>query len=268
MQNKYNITVGSDPEIFIENSKGEVVSAIGLVPGSKHEPHAITDKGHFIQTDNIALEYNIPPCSNEEEFIENIFFVKDYLEAIVVANGYKLSNKASALIAEEELQHPQAKAFGCSVDFNPYTQSVNEAPSANTNLRSCGAHIHLGYPNPNQETTEKIVKSFDIFVTLPSLLIDKDERRRELYGKAGAFRFCDPWGLECRQLSNFWIQSKEFTGWVYRQSIKAVEYVLDGKADELIEKYSDKVVEAINTNNKVLAQELITEIFKEEVVLV
>lgn len=129
-------------------------------------------------------------------------------------------------------------------------------------------HVHIGYPNANQETSEKVIKAFDIFVALPSLLIDKDDRRRELYGKAGAFRFKEPWGCEARVLSNFWIHSEELIRWVYRQTIKAVECVLNGKADELFEKYSDKVVEAINTNNKELAKELIQEIFKEEVVLV
>lgn len=129
-------------------------------------------------------------------------------------------------------------------------------------------HIHIGYPNANQETSEKIVKAFDIFLTLPALLIDKDERRRELYGKAGAFRFKEPWGVECRALSNFWIHSKELTAWVYKRTIQVVECVLEGNADSLIDQYSEKVVEAINTNNKELAQELISEIFQEENVLV
>lgn len=129
-------------------------------------------------------------------------------------------------------------------------------------------HIHVGYPNPSQELSEDIVKAFDIFLTLPALLIDKDERRRELYGKAGAFRFKEPWGVECRALSNFWIHSEDLIRWVYKQTIKAVECVLDGKAQELFDTYSESVVEAINTNNKELAQKLIQEIFKEEVVLV
>jgi len=109
--NKYKITIGSDPEVFIEN-ENEIVSAIGLVPGSKYDPHPISDEGHFIQTDNIALEYNIPPCNTEDEFVYHINFVKDYLEAIVVANGYKLSTKASGEINPVYLEHPDAQKFG------------------------------------------------------------------------------------------------------------------------------------------------------------
>ena len=267
-KNKYNITIGSDPEVFVETEYGEVISAIDMIPGSKHVPHPISDKGHFIQTDNIAMEFNIPACTSEEEFVENINFVKDYLDAVVTANGYKLSKKSSEEINPIHLDHPQAREFGCEPDFNPYIKDVNPRPDVETNLRCVGGHIHIGYPNPDEETTEKIVKAFDIFVVLPALLIDTDERRRELYGKAGAFRFKDPWGLECRALSNFWIHSDDLMKWVYRQTIKAVECVLDNKIDELIEKYSEQVVEAINNNNKNLAKQLLSEIFNKEEILI
>ena len=266
MQKKHIITIGSDPEIFIENDF-EIVSAIGMIPGSKNKPHPISDEGHFIQTDNIAFEFNIPPCADEDSFVKHINYVKDYLEVIAIANGFKLSTKASGEINPKYLEHPQAQEFGCEPDFNPYTQSINQKPNSDTNLRCVGGHIHIGYPNPSQETSEKIIKAFDIFVTLPALLIDTDDRRRELYGKAGAFRFKDPWGVEARALSNFWIHSEDLTRWVYQQTIKAVECVLDGKIDKLIETYSEKVVIAINTNDKQLANRILDEINNIEKIL-
>lgn len=265
-ENKYNVTIGSDPEVFFENDT-EIISAIGMLPGTKWEPHPISEDGHYIQTDNIAAEFNIPACHTEDEFVENINFVKEFLETIAIANGAKLSKLSSSEINPEYLQHPQAQEFGCEPDFNPYTKSVNDRPDVNTNLRCVGGHIHIGYPDANQKTSELIVKAFDIFVTLPALLIDTDERRRELYGKAGAFRFKEPWGLECRALSNFWIHSDELMRWVYQQTIKAVNCVLDGEAKELIKKHSKSVVKAINTNDKDLARELMSEIFKEEKIL-
>ena len=264
-----NITIGSDPEIFIESvDNNEIISAIGMVPGSKDMPHPITDEGHYIQTDNIALEFNIPPCKTEDEFVHHINYVKDYLGVIVAANGAQLSTKASGEINPLFLAHPQAQEFGCEPDLNVYLKEENAKPDVNTNLRCVGGHIHIGYPNANQTDSENIVKAFDIFVTLPALLIDKDDRRRELYGKAGAFRFKEPWGLECRALSNFWVHSDELMRWVYKQTIKAANYALDGDQDNLFELYSERVVNAINTNDKSLAKELLFEIFKEEIVLV
>jgi len=120
-------------------------------------------------------------------------------------------------------------------------------------------HVAIGYkhhPSYSQETTEKIVKAFDIFVTLPALFKDNDTRRRELYGKPGSFRFKD-FGVECRALSNFWIHNEENRNWVFNQTLKAVNCVLDGEADQLIKDWSEKTKDAITNNNLVLAEEII-----------
>jgi hypothetical protein len=255
---KHDIKLGSDPEIFIEKD-GEIVSAVGMIPGTKRDPHPITNKGHFIQTDNIAFEFNIPACETAEEYVENINFVKEHLEVLANANGCKLSTIVSAEINPIHLQTRQAKEFGCEPDLNVYLQDLNPKPDSNTNLRCVGGHVHIGYPNPDFEVSERIVKMFDIMVTLPSLLIDKDDRRRELYGKPGSFRQKD-FGVECRALSNFWIHSDELIAWVFNQTIKAVEIVLDNQDDVYINKFSEEVREAIESNNRDLAKILIENI--------
>lgn len=261
-ENKHNITLGTDPEIFICNDT-EIVSAEGLTQGSKYEPIPITDKGHMIQEDGIALEYNIPPCSTVEEFIEHNEYVQDYLKVLIGAHGYKFSKEVSAEINPVYLQTIQAQTFGCEPDFNVYLQGPNPTPDSRTNLRCNGGHIHIGYPNPNEHQTEQIVKMFDIFVTLPSLFKDNDTRRRELYGQPGSFRFKD-FGVECRALSNFWIHSKEDMTWVWNQTLKAVNCVLDGEADECIENFSKATKKAIDTNDLELAERILNFVEKKE----
>lgn len=265
---KYNITIGSDPEVFIEKD-GKVVSAIGMIPGTKEEPHPISNDGHFIQTDNIAFEYNIPPTDNEDDFVKHIFFVKDYLQIIAEENGCTLSTKASELVDPEELKDPQALVFGCEPDFNPYTRSINERPQAEeSNLRSVGGHIHIGYPEPSVEKSELIIKAFDMFVALPAMFRDPDVRRRELYGKAGAFRFKEPWGVEARVLSNFWIHNEVDTRWVYQQTIKAVTAVLDGSFEKNLLERAENVRDIINSNDIEAATAFLEVLTKSELVTI
>lgn len=260
--NKFNITLGADPETFICDEK-ETVSAEGLTEGgTKRSPKKITEEGHAIQEDGIMFEYNIPPCKTEEEWVNAHRLCIDYLEILANANGFKLSNKVSDVVNKKYLQSIQATTFGCEPDFNVYDKKINEAPDNDTNLRCAGGHVAFGYDNPEFQTSEKIVKSFDMFVTLPALFKDNDTRRRELYGKAGSFRVKD-FGVECRALSNFWIKSEDDMRWVYRQSIKAIEVVLNNEIDELIDLYSEQVREAIDTANLELAAKLLININSE-----
>lgn len=247
-----NVSIGADPELFVEKN-GEIISAEGLIGGTKQEPQYISDQGHAIQEDNVMVEYNIPPSYSAEEFVENLNIVEEYLTQKLALQDCKLNYSASAELNPDYLQTEQAKMFGCEPDFNVHLKDVNKAPSSNTNLRTCGGHIHVGFDNPTQEQSENIVYAMDILLGLPSISIDPDNRRKEMYGLAGCFRFKE-YGVEYRSLSNFWLKTDELKTWAYEETIKAIDLANSGLIPEIIEKYGDDIKNSIDNNNVVLAE--------------
>lgn len=140
-----NITIGADPELFIINEKtGKVVSSIGLIPGEKGNPWVSEDmpKGFGIEIDNILAEFNIPPVTSCESFVNALNYMKDYINAYVkkVNPNYGIKCSAYEVVDEDQLQSEEARAFGCSPDYNCYTEEQNPKPDgALTNGRSCGS---------------------------------------------------------------------------------------------------------------------------------
>lgn len=253
-----NITLGTDPELFLQKDN-KIISAIGKIGGSKSDPQPISDNGHFIQEDNVAIEYNIPPCVTRENWVFHNNFVKDYLEVLVSTMGCTLAIEASATLEASELDNDVAKLAGCEPDFNVWKECVNEpADLSETNLRVCGGHISIGWDNPTQEQQLDMVKAMDATVGLESVLLDSDTLRKSLYGKAGCFRFRE-YGIEYRTLSNFWIRSDDSLKWSWDTTMKAIDLVNTGKIEK-VKELGVYIVDAINTNNKDLAQELLNKI--------
>lgn len=223
-----NILVGADPELFIINTKtNEVVSSIGLIPGVKGDAYRSKDmpKGYGIQIDNILGEFNIPPAKTKKEFIDSIEYMKDYIRQYVKSKNPDLDIccAASKYVPEDQLQSEEAKQFGCSTDYNVYTQSANPKPQGeSTNLRSAGCHIHISYNSPNINTSLILIKYLDAFLGIPSLLIDADKDRRSLYGKAGCFRLT-PYGFEYRSLSSKMIETVDNISFVWDGVMRAIK---------------------------------------------
>lgn len=257
-----NYKIGADPELFLEQN-GEIISAEGLIGGTKKDPKLISDEGHAVQEDNVMVEFNIPPCNNVDEFLFNINYSLNYLKNICTLYGdIKLNYSASAKLNKKYLKTAQAKEFGCEPDFNVYLKEQNPRVICDSNSRHCGGHIHIGYDNPNQETTEKIVYAMDMTLGLQSLSMDKDVERRKLYGKAGSFRFKE-YGLEWRSISNFWIANDELIKWAYETAESAIKLVNSGKIDNLIDKYALSVQDIIDNHKVEESKKLLDKIYEE-----
>jgi hypothetical protein len=249
-----SLSLGSDPEILLFSElENKPVTVIGLVGGTKSKPIPITDKGHAIQEDGVAVEFNIPPCSTKEEYVENINFVKNYIiDTIAKPNNLVLLKEASAVFTDEQLACKEAQEIGCTPDINAWEMTMNSPEGYSSNLRAVGGHVHLGYEGFCEEYSLELVHLMDLFLGVGSVLLDKDTQRRVLYGKAGAMRFTK-FGLEYRVLSNFWIFDDKLIEWVFENTIKAVEYFNAGGTVT----NPEDIQKCINTCDKQLALEII-----------
>lgn len=253
-----NVKVGADPELFLKDIDGNIIPAFFFVEGTKEKPEYISGEGHAVQYDNVMLEYNIPPCKTEDEFVKANNFVLDYIkESICAPNKLTLSITASEHLGAEYLHHEIANVMGCSADFNAYTEEVNHITRNSKTLRSTGGHLHCSYKGLNYPKAMNLIQALDLFISVPLVLMEPDSERKTLYGKAGAHRFkqvnknlCI---VEYRSPSNFWCSSEKLMRFVYQQIIKAVNFV---EEDGVITNPLD-IINAINDNNSGKAREII-----------
>ena len=255
-----DILIGADPELFVKKD-GKFHSAHGLVPGNKKIPFSVPDGA--IQVDGMALEFNIEPAKEEKEFVHNIESVLFSLRKMV-PEEYTFDFTAVARFDKLHMskQPREALEIGCDADFNAYTEEQQPSPVMQSLIRSAGGHIHIGWTE-NEDPMEsshfisccQIARQLDYFLGIPSILLDKDEKRKPSYGSAGSFR-PKPYGLEYRVLSNFWIKKKEYMEFVFIQTKAAFDLFVNGHFDYFIE-YNLHALNIINTNDRLAARHFI-----------
>lgn len=230
------ITVGADPEVFIAKNN-MFVSAHDKLPGTKQDPYPV-QKG-AVQVDGMAAEYNIEPASTEEEFLQNLEAVQKQL--LEMLPEYSFIEAPSVMFDEDFLKDIpyEALVLGCEPDFNAYSGHTNPRPLGILPMRTAGGHVHIGgfeSDNPFESfhyaSMCKLIQLMDEEVGIYSILWDMDDRRREMYGKAGAFR-PKTYGVEYRSMSNMWTFNKNLQKFVYRNTIKAVLRFLEGEVSHI-----------------------------------
>lgn len=247
------ILLGADPELFLRNpNSGKFFSAHGLVPGTKYEPHKVPFGA--VQIDGTALEFNIDPAASADEFVHNITEVRKTISAFVP--GFNVVAEPTALYDKDyfDWEIPSsAKELGCDPDYNGWTMDINPRPDpGNRPLRTAAGHIHIGWTD-GADVFEKghftkcaqIARQMDYYLGIHSLLYDPDDTRRELYGKAGAFR-PKPYGMEYRVLSNRWLSSEGLMRWVYHQAQLGMKMGMAGVWAEAA--WDDTAMTIINKN--------------------
>jgi len=254
-----NIMVGGDPEVFLRSLKtGKYVPSFDYIKGEKGDPTPISKDGHAIQIDNTSLEYNFPPCKTEDEFVKNNLFVQNYItNTIAEPNGLELSIVPYAVFDKNTLEHPKAKTFGCDVDFNVWDQGrPNEVGGTSGNGRSGGGHIHFSYDGFNPVTSLNLIKMFDLFISVPLVLMEPDNKRKTMYGKAGCYRLTR-FGFEYRTTSNFIYSSEKMMRCTYQRIEQLISEWNRTSGTIIWDCNHNSIISAINENNKIKAKELV-----------
>lgn len=135
---KEELTIGSDPEFSLQTISGKIVSAIGLIKGTKKDPFPMDMQGFAMQVDNVNCEYNIPPVKTAEEFDKALQYGIDYIQKYILPDGIIPCFDASKLFPDELLDNDIAKEFGCTPSINAWKEELNPSPSPAGNLRTCG----------------------------------------------------------------------------------------------------------------------------------
>jgi hypothetical protein len=216
------ITIGADPELFVMR-EDKFVSGHDMLPGNKYDPFRVKDGA--VQVDGTALEFNIDPCSTANEFVKRIDGVVTIMKRMVhhVSPSYRVVAAPTALYTDDywKTVPESAKILGCEPDYDAWTGEVNPKPNDAVSFRTGSGHIHIGWtededPHDVNHFSDciRVVKQMDCILYPVSFLWDNDRKRRELYGKPGAFR-PKPYGAEYRVLSNAWVSDPDVQEWIF-----------------------------------------------------
>jgi hypothetical protein len=274
----YKFTIGCDPEVFV-TKRGKPASAYGILEGTKQSPKK-TNGGAY-QVDGMAAEFNTDPVGLVNRYgtrMNNLFQNWDHLivsqiEQIkqVLPAGHSLKAVPVMEFGKEFLdkQPDAAKELGCDPDYNAYTLKENPRPDGEKTFRTGAGHIHIGWgadiPPLNEEHMEicaSFVKMMDATVGMLMTVIDRDPKRRDLYGKAGAFR-PKTYGTEYRTPSNVWIRNRDTRKAIWDLTQHAIWAMTKGKtATNICGFGSNKVEEIINTGDVDRAKQALDRVYE------
>lgn len=226
--------IGADPELFVRDPSGNLVSAFGMIPGTKDSPFEVEHGA--VQVDGMALEFNIDPASTVKEFNRNITAVLAQLKEMIPP-GYQFDFSPVAHFGQDyiDAQPEEAKALGCTPDFNAQQGGVvNPSPNSTTGFRTASGHIHIGWTRgqdidvpEHMEACIMAVKQLDVTLGVAQRAWDRDIIRSQMYGKFGAFR-PKHYGVEYRTLSNTWVNDADRRSFVFHTAMAAMEQLMEG----------------------------------------
>ncbi len=232
-----NPTIGCDVEFAAQTTQTNLFGSGTYIPlkesmlaGTKEKPNWIDDLS--FQRDNVFAEIGMLPADNKEDFVSRIMRARDQLNILLepthLVHGLD-SHVVYDLMSLKEVD--QYDAIGCEPDYNVWSLTENPAPLLEElgASRTCGGHIHIGYPDfevmpPTAIDRINLVKACDVFIGLWLKGTGHlDTFRQQFYGKAGAHRPKE-YGIEYRVPSNAWAKNENMIGMMYEHAVMAFNH--------------------------------------------
>ena len=111
-----------------------------------------------MEIDCILGEFNIPPCTSGNEFVDSIKYMKDWIRNWIKQfdNNLDICCSASMPVPEDQLLDPKANEIGCSSDYDAYTERENDKPQGYPdNRRVAGQMWARRYSNISLRIVQK-----------------------------------------------------------------------------------------------------------------
>lgn len=267
-------TVGSDPEVFVENKEtGKVIPSWHFL-GSKEKPNLVA-MGQKAYWDGYQAEFTVQSYGCLSYMVDSVRYGLKTVYELAKNKDPKatLSSKTIIEVPMEELAVTEEEyvEFGCKPSFNAYGLTADLGLGGrNITFRSSGGHIHFGFGQRSQSAVNRMVKLLDavLAVGCVSLFRNFDSpHRRRYYGLPGEYRL-PKHGMEYRPLSNAWMFHPVTTNLIFDlarnicgAAINGLDKFYDATEDEIIKTilYCDvEMARKIISRNKTFWMALLT----------
>ena len=225
-------TLGTDPEIFVECSKG-ILPAFTFLQ-DQESTKVQTSAGEKVYYDGFQAEFQTNSgsclaylCDAVQRGLKEV-----YSAAKKIDKTAKLSPLNVVDVDLDQLRTLEDKfaALGCAPSKNIYGLKNSIADGREVPFRFAGGHIHIGCGKLPEESIVEVVKSLDAIlgVACVSMFAEYDNpTRRQYYGMAGEYRL-PPHGIEYRTLSNAWLLHPTLMHLVFDLARKSCSFGFNG----------------------------------------
>ena len=188
------VSMGTDPEFFVVDTRGRLVNPARLTGGTKGNAEPIAEPGRFgigALVDGAAVELNTKlPALNADDWRAMLRDLALGITSLAISRGYDWITKSSVLLSSYARRNPQYNEIGCATDYDAYTgQAVPRiTPRALKGWRHAGGHIHAVVEADDRNLTFddacRLVRLLDVTVGIN----DRSSDERRAYIGAGRFR--------------------------------------------------------------------------------